>query len=45
MSGCDYIENIKGIGLKSAIKIVRDAKKQSIDGESFLEKIFEIIKN
>lgn len=33
MSGCDYIESIKGIGFKRAVKLVEDAGKEN----TFLE--------
>ena len=33
LSGCDYLESIKGIGFKKAIKLVEDAGKEN----TFLE--------
>ena len=33
LSGCDYLESIKGVGLKKAIKLVEDAGKDN----TFLE--------
>ena len=35
LSGCDYLESIKGVGFKRAVKLVEDAGKSN----TFLEAI------
>ena len=35
LSGCDYLESIKGVGLQKALKLVNDCKEE--DGSIFLQ--------